>query len=286
MKKIQTICILIGIAFLISGCENKDTTGLNILTTVYPISYITEQIYEPGKITSMYPDGAETENYQLTEKQTKEYSKANEVFIYNGLSKEQTTAKNLINTNRKLHIIDVAYGLKQENGIEELWLSPNYYLMLATTIKNNLQNLITNKYTTEEIENKYKDLEETLSLMDADLRTIAKNAQDKNKQTIVASSNMFKYLNNYGFNIISLEENQNAQNSIKNNFQNKNYTTILIKDTEEKSEFIASLEKEYGAKVITVNTMTTLTPEEKANNENYLTIMNNYLDNLKNAVLD
>ncbi len=158
--------------------------------------------------------------------------------------------------------------------------------MLATTIKNNLQNLITNKYTTEEIENKYKDLAETLSLMDADLRTIAKNAQDKNKQTIVASSNMFKYLNNYGFNIISLEENQNAQNSIKNNFQNKNYTTILIKDTEEKSEFIASLEKEYGAKVITVNTMTTLTPEEKANNENYLTIMSNYLDNLKNAVLD
>jgi ABC-type Zn uptake system ZnuABC Zn-binding protein ZnuA len=58
-----------------------------------------------------------------------------------------------------------------------------------------------------------------------------------------------------------------------------------MKDTEEKTELINSLETEYGAKIVEVDTMTTLSTEKKDNNENYLTIMNNYLENIKNATL-
>lgn len=284
MKKLKKLLLCFVVVLLTTACNNE-TTKLNITTTVYPISFITEQLYGSGNIISIYPDGADIETYNLTEKQTKEYSRAS-IFIYNGLrQREQTIAKSLIQNNRKLRIIDVAYGLKFDNGLEELWLSPNYFLMLTTTIKENLQNMITNKYTTEEIEKKYKELAETLSLMDADLRSVAKSANEKGKGTIIASSNMFKYLNNYGFNVLSLEDETTNINNIKNNFQNKIYTTIFMKDTEEKSELIASLEKDYGAKIITVNTMTTLTTEEKNNNETYLTIMNNYIENIKNVTL-
>lgn len=287
MKKLKTILLLL-ILLATTACDTKNRDGLQVLTTVYPIQFIVEEIYSQGTITSIYPNGADIKNYNLTDKQIKEHSK-NDVFIYNGLSNELTTAKNLINKNSNLKIIDVAYGLKFNNGAEELWLSPNYYLMLATTIKNNLQEFTNSKYANEEIEKKYKKLEETLSVMDAELRNVAKSAHDINRGTIVASSNVFKYLNNYGFNVISLEDEENLTtinlNNIKSNFKNGTYTTIFIKDTEEKTELINSLEKNYNAKVVIVNTMTTLTTEAINNNENYLSIMGYYMEDIKNATL-
>lgn len=282
MKKIKTILLFLCIVILVSGCNNKKSDGLKVLTTIYPISFITEQIYDSGLILSIYPDGANVYDYKLTSKQVKQYSK-NDIFIYNGLSNEQDVAKNLINSNRKLYIIDVAYGLKFNNGVEELWLSPNYYLMLAKTIKDNLQNFVSSKYAKDELEKKYNILAEKLSIMDAELRTVAKSANDLNKNTIVVSSNMFKYLENYGFTVISLEDNPNI-NTLKTNFQNKVYTTIFMKDTDEKNNLIKDLEKN-GAKTITVKTMNTLTTEEKTNNETYFTIMNEYMENIKNATL-
>lgn len=281
MKKIKILMVLVCILLATTACNNKKSDGLKVLTTTYPISFLTEQIYGNGHILSIYPDGADVNNYNLTSKQEKQYSK-NDIFIYNGLSNEQDIAKNLINNNRKLHIIDVAYGLKYENGVEELWLSPNYYLMLAKTIKDNLQDFVSSKYAKDELEKKYQELAEKLSIMDAELRTIAKSAKDLNKHTIVATSNMFKYLNSYGFNVITIEESN--LNTLKNSFQNKTYTTLFMKDTEEKTEAITTLEKS-GVKIITVKTMQTLKTEEKENNETYFTIMNEYMENIKNATL-
>lgn len=282
MKKIKILIMVMCILLATTACGSKKSEGLKVLTTTYPISFLTEQIYEDGHVLSVYPDGADVKSYNLTNKQIKQYSK-NDIFIYNGLSEEQEIAKNLINSNRKLYIIDVAYGLKFNNGVEELWLSPNYYLMLAKTIKDNLQNFVSSKYAKDELEKKYNELAEKLSIMDAELRTVAKSAKDLNKNTLVVSSNMFKYLEGYGFTVISLEDNPNL-NTLKTNFQNKVYTTLFKKDTDEETDTIKDLEKS-GAKIITVNTMQTLTSEEKQNNETYFTIMNEYMENIKNATL-
>ena len=48
----------------------------------------------------------------------------------------KTIAKNLINKNKNLLIIDVSNGLSYKNGVKELWMSPNNYLMLAKNIKD------------------------------------------------------------------------------------------------------------------------------------------------------
>lgn len=288
MKKWVSIILLGCILFTNTACEEQKSTNLKLATTIYPISYLINQIYTDGELISIYPDGANTRDYVLTEKQIKEYS-ANDIFIYNGLGKELNIAKDLINNNSKLRIIDVANGLKPNYEIEELWLSPNYYLMLATNIKNNLKEMTTSKYVKEDIDKKYKTLEETLSLMDANLRSIAKDAQNMNHYTIVASSNMFKYLEFYGFKVISLADEENLSNSnlntIKNNFKNNTYTTIFMKSTEEKTDLITDLEKNYNAKIVMVNTMETLSTEQKENNETYLTIMDEYLENIRKVTL-
>ncbi|MBO4245914.1 MAG: zinc ABC transporter substrate-binding protein [Bacilli bacterium] len=291
MKKFIKLLILgLFTTTLLTGCFKRDSLeGVKIYTTVYPIEYLTETLYgNNSKVYSIYPNGVNVNEYKLTKKQINNYSKAG-IFIYNGLSNEKNIAKEFINANHKIKIIDVSYGLKYENGVEELWMSPNNYLMLATTIKNNLEDYISSKYIIDEIENNYKPLQEEVSKMDAELRAIASSAKDKDQHTIVASNNMFKYLNNYGFNVLSLEDketiSENNLNAIKSSFKSKKYKYIIIANTDEKTDLIKDLENNYGAKTITVNTMKNLTTEDRNNNLTYLTFMKEYIENIRTITL-
>lgn len=290
MKKLKAVFLMLLIVLNTSGCFKKDDLeGAHIYTTIYPITYITETLYgKNAEINSIYPSGANINDYSLTKNQIEEYSKG-DIFIYNGLSSEKQIAKNFLNKNEQLKIIDVAYGLKYTYSIEELWLSPNNFLMLASTVKTNLTDFIENKYLIEEITKNYADIEEQISIMDAELRSIANSAKENKNNTIVASSNTFKFLNNYGFEVISLEDEENLTNSslttIRSNFKNKKYTAILMKDTDEKTELIDSLTSSYEAKIITVNTMNILSDENIKNGDNYITIMNDFLENIRNITL-
>ena len=291
MKKIIKLLILgLFTTTLLTGCFKRDSLeGVKIYTTVYPIEYLTETLYgNNSKVYSIYPNGVNVNEYKLTKKQVNNYSKAG-IFIYNGLSNEKNIAKEFINANHKIKIIDVSYGLKYENGVEELWMSPNNYLMLATTIKNNLEEYISSKYIIDEIENNYKPLQEEVSKMDAELRTIASSAKDKDQNTLITSNNMFKYLNNYGFNVLSLEDketiSENNLNAIKSNFKSKKYKYIIMANTDEKTDLIKDLENNYGAKIITVNTMKNLTTEDRNNNLTYLTFMKEYIENIRTIAL-
>lgn len=290
MKKMLSIICIILILISNSGCLKKDDLeGAVIYTTVYPISFIVDTLYgNNSTINSIYPNGSDITNYKLTAKQVDEYSKAN-IFVYNGLSNEKEIAKTFLNQNKNLKILDVAYGLKYKESVEELWLSPYNFLMLASTTKNNLTDLIENKYLVDEIEKNYDALEEEISIMDAELRTIASSALKNDNNTLVVSSNTFKFLENYGFNIISLEDEGNLSTNnlanIKSNFKNKKYTTIFMKNADEKTELIEDLIKNYEVKVVVVNSMNTLSDENVNNNENYISIMNDFLENIRNVTL-
>ena len=291
MKKLLSLIALGGAAIMLGGCfGSTDLENANIYTTVYPVSFITEELYgKHSTVNTIYPSGADINTYQLTEKQIEEYAKT-DLFIYNGLTSEKQIAKDFINKNDDLLIIDVSYGLKYNYGVEELWLSPNNFLMLVKNTKENLIEYANNKYLADEIEKNYKELEETISIMDADLRSIITTAEkEKKSTTLVVSSNTFKYLENYGFNIISLEDEENLTennlNSIKGKFKNNSYTTILMKNTDEKTELINSLVEDYKANIIEVDTMITLSEENENNNNNYLTLTQGYIDNIRNIIL-
>lgn len=286
--KLVTFCVTL---LLLGGCfEKNNLENANINTTVYPIEFLTEFLYENNAtVNSIYPAGVDIENYKLNKKQIKEYSKA-DLFIYNGLTSEKQIAKELINKNKKMLIIDVSYGLKYTYGIEELWLSPNNFLMLGKNIKEYFSEYVDNKYLIEEIEKNYLKLEETMSIMDAELRNIASTAdKDKKSKVIVTSSDVFKYLENYGFTVISLEDEENLTtnnlNTIKKNFKDSTYDSILMLKGDEKTELINSLVDEHKAKIITINEMYALDETEKNNNETYLTIMDSYIDTIRNIVL-
>lgn len=271
-----------------TGCLIRDDMeNINIYTTVYPISYIIQSLYgNYSNINSIYPNGIDVNNYEFTDKQISDFANS-DLFIYNGLSNEKEIARKLINKNKNLKIIDVSYGLKLEHSEDnpaELWLSPNNYLMLATTVKDNLLDFISSTYIKEEINKNYQVIQEEISLIDAELRSIASASKSKNKNTLVASSNMFKYLENYGFNVISLEDSKNLTNELKNSFKDKTYEYILIEDNKN-NESVELLVKDYSAKTISVNTMTVLSDEAVKNNENYINITRQFIKDLSNIVL-
>ena len=287
MKRIFKFICLIVCLFTITGCFKRDNMeGINILTSVYPIEYIVNTLYgNYSNISSIYPNGIDVYNYNLTDKQINDYSKY-DMFVYNGLSDEKQIARDFINKNKNMKIIDVSYGLNIEYGNtpEELWLSPNNFLMLATTIKNNLSDFISSKYIKEEIEKNYSGLQEKVSILDANLRAVGYAATSKQQETIIVSSNIFKYLENYGFKVISLEDSDTNIESIKDNFKNEVYKNLFIKKGET-SDLITELKDKYNANVTEINLMNVLSEEERKNNYDYIYIMNKFLSNISDATL-
>jgi zinc transport system substrate-binding protein len=287
-KKLSILLLGIAILGLTSGCfKRDDMEDIQIYTTVYPITYIINELYgDYATIDSIYPNGVDINNYELTDKQINDYSKG-DLFIYNGQSNEKEIARKLLNKNQNMKIIDVSYGLTAEYSTdtsEELWLSPNNFLMLATTTKDNLCDFITSTYIKEEINKNYEKMQEEVSLIDAELRSVGSSSAQKNKNTIIVSSNTFKFLENYGFNVISLENEKNYTNDLKNNFKNKTYQYVFIKDDDE-TDAVKELKNSYGATEVSINSLDVLTDDEVKNNENYINMMKSFIKSLSDVVL-
>ena len=285
MKKsfLKKILILALMVFITCSCSIKkdDLEGATIYTTVYPIKYITNYLYGSySTINSIYPKDCDLNSFKLTKKQIEYYANSN-LFIYNGLTNEKEIAKTLLNKNKDLLIIDVSYGLNVDNDSEELWLSPKNYLMLAKNIKDNLTNYLTSKYIIEQVNNNYSDFEEKISLMDANLRSIAAQSGDKN--TIVTNSSTLNFLKDYGFNVISLQDEENLKeirlNNIKNKFKSGKYKYILSIDKEINNDVITELVNNYKAQTIIVDSLTLSLDED-----DYFNIMNNFIENIKTVL--
>ena len=282
MKK---IILIITMLLCLTGCFKSDSyEGINIYTTLYPIEYITKTLYgEYATINSIYPNGVDIENYTITNKKLNDFSKA-DLFIYNGLGNEKQIAANLIEKNKNMDIIDVAQGLEIKNDKSELLISPSNFLMMAQNIKNGLKENVKNTSIIESINNNYDDLKIKISEIDAELKLIAENA--KNKKIIVAN-NSFKFLEKYGFEVLSIsadDENSNTNLSkAKSLFSSKTNTYLFIIKGTEKTETIESLENN-GAKLAEVNPMYTLTDEEIKNDSDYITILKSFINTIKTEV--
>lgn len=264
MKRIKLLCLLIVCIFLFSGCDVKDNKleNANIYTTIYPVEFITDYLYgENSNIESIYPIGVNLEEYSLTDKQVENYANG-DLFVYIGLGNEKEIAKSFLNKNDDLLIIDATYGLNYNNNLTELWLAPNNFLMLAKNIKTSLNEYLDNAIKEDDVTKKYDELYEKVSWVDAELRNIAKEAKENGNNTLVVSTNTFKYLENYGFDIISLQEieesgSENAMNEIKNKFKNSKYTNIIKLNSESTTDLINELTTKYKAKINTINDIVT-----------------------------
>lgn len=283
MKLLKKLSILICILFLTSGCETSSNNmdNISIYTTTYPINFLINTLYEDhAKVYSIYPTGITLDDYKLSDRKLEEYSKS-DLFVFNSLDKDRDYAVKMINLNSKLKVIDVATGMKYENSIEELWLNPNNYLMMAENVKTGLSEYINNPYLIEEIEEKYQDLEYSISKLDADLTETIINGK---YNTIVVDNDMFKFLEKHGLKVISLEENNNLSNNTIDEVKkliDEEQIKYIYSGTKETNQTVTNLIEQYEIEKITLNTMHSIDGGITNSNDNYLTIMTNNINELK-----
>ena len=279
MKKIKILTIAL------TGCFKRDNLDdITIYTTTYPIEYLTKYIYGyNSNVLSIYPKGTNPREYTLTDKKIKEYANS-DMLIYNGETKEKNIAASFMNKNKHLKIIDVSKGLTVKRDEEELWLCPSNYLMLAQNIKNELLEYTSSTLLKQEINDNYDKLKLIISSYDAELKVIAESSSNP---TIVAANDVFKFLEKYGFKVLSIEENDLANptelNEAKNNIKNKLNSYIFILNTDTINDLTKSLENE-GAVIANVQSMINLTDEEYKDGYDYEQMMDTFIETIKTEV--
>ena len=286
MKKIVSLLILFGLVISLSGCLKRDTMeDITIYTTNYPTEYITKKLYGGfSKIKSIYPDGININNYKLTDKQLKDYSKA-DLFIFNGLSNEKNYVEPMRKENKNLKIIDTTLSMEYNHSIEELWLDPSNFLMMAQNIKTGFNEYIDSYYLNSKIEENYEDLKIEASNLDAKIKEIVTCSTNK---SIVVSSNMFKYLEKYGLTVYSLDESNSDVNAIykevKKMIEAGSIKYIFVKANEDMNSTVQKLIKNTNVTTQSWHTLSNLTEIERSENEDYFSIMNANLELLKNEL--
>lgn len=283
MKRLKKLSIFLLIILILTGCSSSKSNmeDINIYTTTYPINFLINSLYEDHcKVYSIYPTGIDLNDYELSDRKLEEYSKS-DLFIFNSLDKDRDYAVEMINLNADLKVIDVAIGMNYDYAIEEIWLNPNNYLMMAENIKNGLAEYIDNPYLVEEIEEKYKDLEYEISKLDANLtETIISGNYD----TIVVDNDLFKFLEKRGLKVISLEENEDLSNNRIDEVKkliDDGEIKYIYSATKETNDTVNKLISDYNLEKIVINSMHSIDGSITNSNDTYLTIMTNNIDELK-----
>lgn len=288
MKKIKYLGILLILPFfMLTGCFKRDNLeGVEIITTTYPIEFVTNYLYgEHSIVNSIYPDGTDTFHYSLSDKQLNDFSKK-KLFIYNRITNDKDIALKFLEKNENILIIDATYGMEIIYSDEELWLNPSNLLMITQNIKNGLQEYMTNSYLEKEINKKYEEIKVSLSELDAEFKLTAENA---NRKKIVVNSDVLKYLEKYGFEVISLDtKNTTISDRIIDeviaDIQNQNIQHIFLLENSENSDIVNQIIEETKVETYTFRRLDNIKDEERDENIDYFSIMNSNIELLRNEL--
>ncbi len=284
VKNLGKIAFL-GIAILLTttGCKSDDMEDIEIYTTNYPNEYIIERLYgDHAKISNIYPDGVDVDEYSFTTKQKKDFA-SKDLFIYTGLvNRDRDLTIELLDYNKNLKIIDSSYVLDNDYEMEEVWLDPSFMLMMSQNVRIALQEYIENNYLIEEIDDNYEELKLDISELDANIRLAVESAP---YTTIVATDNNYKFLEKYGITVYILNDDTSEKDlvEINNLIEDGEVTKIFSYSDVETTTNVQNLINTYPneLEIINSNRIIVLTESQRETNTDYITLMNQNLDDIK-----
>ena len=283
MKKIKLMLVTIFMLIVCSGCDIKTKDSMddiNVYTSLYPIQYVTEALYKDNaKIYSMYPAGSDPYKYTFTKKQIQDYSES-DLVIYNGLGNEKKYIANMLNKNKNLKIIDATARIEYNYDMDEIWMNPSSVHTIAQNKKSGLNEYVESTYLQKEIENNYDKLKLKLSKLDADIKDDVENASNK---IIVVNDDKFKILEKYNLVVYSLD---------KDSITDKSYNDIVklfaagtvkyIYTDGNNNDYVSNIKAAYpSVEIISLSTLNNISNEDKVNEKDYITIMNENRDKIK-----
>ena len=282
MKRIISVICLFTIIVLLCGCTNDSMDNITIYTSVYPVEYVTKKLYgEHAKVFNMYPQGINPYSYKLTNKQISDYG-SSDLVVYNGLSKEKDYIVKMINNNKDLKIIDSTNNIEYIYGLDEIWINPSNILMIAQNIKEGLKEYVNSTLLETEIDENYEELKINISSLDAELKEMVENADNK---TIIVQENELTFLSKYGLDVISLDDStitDKIYSDTVKTINDGNIKNIYIIKDHKKNESVTKITKEFpDLNIIEIDTINNISTDDKNDGIDYISIMNDNIDKLK-----
>ncbi len=284
MKRFKILIVLF-MTFMFTGCDFikvDNMEDIDIITTSYPLEFVLTTLYgEHASINSIYPDGVDTYAFTLSDDSLKSFSKE-DLFVYVSFGRDKDIARNLLNKNKDILMIDGSLGMKPDY-IDELWLNPSNMLMVSLNIRNGLTEYINNSYLIKEIDEKYEELKLKLSMLDAEIKLTAENSTSN---IIVTGNKALNYLKKYGFTIISLDDDNPAlEKTIKEVSEMAKLSKIkyifTLENSPENQAVKLLLENNSNLKELPLKRLDSITDEERSNGVDYFSLMDYNIEQIK-----
>jgi zinc transport system substrate-binding protein len=311
MRRIYTIAIeMIALILLLSltACgqspSNQSDGKINVVTSFYPLYFLASEIGgEDAHVVNLLSAGVEPHDWTPKSQDITHASKA-QIFLYNGAGLEGwvDNFKNALTSHKGTLLVEASKGipLLRGNNDEDVladnhdksnidphtWVSPKSIITMATTVK---EAFVTKDPAHEAgYTRRYDSLKLKLERLDAEFQQILSSLP---KRDIVVSHQAFGYLcRDYGLKQVPImglspEAEPRAQDLLKiANFVKENGVTTIFFEELVSDRLARTLAHEVNVKTAVLNPLEGLTPAQEKAGDNYFTLMERNLQNLRQAL--
>ncbi len=295
MKRLLVFLILI--MLVLTACTSKEKTindneeGILVYTSFYPLYFLAEEIGgDLVEAKTIVPFGVDSHDYEPSMDQLKELTEA-DIFIYNGANFESWVDKiidSIVEGNKAINASKYC-DLIVEDGVVDphLWLDLENMIEVGLVIRDRFIEL--DEKNRVYYEENYENLKERLVKLD---NKYIEELKDKRNDSIIVSHKAFGYLaRRYGFNQIPVAgispDQEPSPKTIANIIElidEKKHDYIFL-ETLASPKTVEVIVEETNLEVLVLNPIENLTEEEIESGQDYITIMEKNLENLKKALV-
>lgn len=333
MSRFLKVFFVFTAIFLLAACgqekankpeQNKEKDALKVYTTIYPLTFFTEEIgKEYVDVESVLPAGVDEHTYEPTAKTIIDIADG-DLFLYNGLGLEPFGKKIKESMEREqVRVVEVGKQIDLESyeslhGHEEeakeenehtdhdahdeqgdeheghthggtdphVWIDPVLAIDMAKVVQEELSKL--DPAHKEAFEKNYEELKGQLTRLDGEFRKMADQAA--NKEFLVSHAAFGYWEKEYGLKQISVAglspTNEPSQKQLKDMIETakKHQIKYVIFEQNITPKVAKVVQKELKAEALQIHNLSVLTEEDEANKENYFTLMERNIQTLQKAI--
>lgn len=291
MKRTLSLIMLIIISLISSGCgkNTADTKKPQIYTSFYALYDFTKEISgDYADVYNLVPAGTEPHDWEPTVQDMAKLNNADVVF-YNGMGMEGWIDKvksSLGSSDVKFQELSLNVAVDKESSDPHIWLNPQNVKIMCGNILNTLCEA--DPQNQEAYKANYDNYMARLDSLDKLYKDTISTLPNKN---IVVSHEAYSYmcsaysLNQTAIDGISADSEPSPDKMMElikyikeNNIKYIFYEELVSKKTAE------TLAEETGTTLLPLNPFEGLTQEETDAGENYISVMEKNLENIKTAL--
>ncbi len=272
-----------------------DNHKLQITTSFYPLYYFVSEIGgDKVNVVSITPSGAEPHDYEPTSQDIIQIMQSRVLFLNGGVEPwGQKIKENLQNKNTL--IVEVGQNLMSQTLLDEdgQKIADPHILLSPILAKKIVDKIVETLVSVDQTNQEYYlsnsvNLQTKLDQLDRQYKMSLQNCKTKD---IITSHAAFGYLaSTYGLKQIAIAGlSPDAEPSLQGlakiaTFAKENHIQYIFFESLVSPKLSDTVAKEIGAKTLVLNPLEGLSPDEVKLGKNYLTEMENNLQNLKIAL--